>query len=167
MLNVSPLNLLFIVLNLLILLVLMKKFLYQPVLGVIAKRQELLDGQFAEAKAAKEEAHQLKERYETCISDTKEEQERIIKDAKVQAGMEYDKIVADADKKAKQMIQDAKRVSLDEKEKIIKDAELEITKLAVAAASKIVSQTSDEKNDCSIYEEFLKKAGEQSERDSN
>ena len=59
MLSVSPWNLLFTILNLLILLVLMKKFLYTPVLGIIAKRQELIDSQFAQAKASQEKAEQM------------------------------------------------------------------------------------------------------------
>ena len=54
MLNISPFNMLCVVLNLLILAALMKKFLYKPVLGIIAKRQELIDSQFAAAEAAKE-----------------------------------------------------------------------------------------------------------------
>lgn len=167
MLNVSPWNLLFIVVNLLVLLALMKKFLYKPVLNIIAKRQELIDSQFAQAQASQEEAKQLKEEYEGCLADAKAQQGSILKEAKVQAGIEYDKILAEADEKAKQMIEDAKKVSLYEKEKAIKDAESEIAKLAVAAASKIVSQASDEKNDYVIYEEFLKKAGEKSETDRN
>lgn len=167
MLSVSPLNLLFIVLNLLILLVLMKKFLYQPVLGIIAKRQELIDSQFAAAKASEEEANQLKQKYETYLSDTKEEQDKIIKEAKVRAGVEYDKILADADRKAKQMIDDAKRVNLMEKERAVKEADAEIAKLAIEAASKIVWQESNEKSDAMIYAEFLKKAGENNEADSN
>lgn len=60
MLNFSPWNLLFIVINLLVLLVLMKKFLYQPVLGVIQKRQELLNQQFAQAQNSQKEADALK-----------------------------------------------------------------------------------------------------------
>ena len=167
MLNVSPWNLLFIVVNLLILLALMKKFLYKPVLNIIAKRQELIDSQFAQAQASQEEAQQLKEEYEGSLANAKAQQESILKEAKVQAGIEYNKILAEADEKAKQMIEDAKKVSLDEKEKAIKDAEVEIAKLAVAAASKIVSQASDEKNNYVIYEEFLKKAGEKSETDRN
>lgn len=162
MLNFSPTNLLFTVANLLILLALMKKFLYQPVLNVIAKRQELIDSQFAQAEASREEAKELKEQYESCLSDAKAEQESMIREAKVQAGVEYDKILADADKKAKQMMEDAKKSSLEEKEKAVKAAEAEITMLAVAAAAKIVSQVSDEKSDYVIYEEFLKKAGEKS-----
>lgn len=167
MLNFSPWNLLFIVVNLLILLALMKKFLYQPVLNIIAKRQELIDCQFAQAEASKEEAMQLKEQYEGCLADAKATQESMIKEAKVLAGIEYDKVLADADQKAKQMIIDAKKVSHDEKEKAVKAAEADIAKLAVLAASKIVSQSSGEKGDYVIYEEFLKKAGEKSGTDSN
>lgn len=166
MLNVSPLNLLFTVLNLLILLVLMKKFLYQPVLGIMEKRKELIEGQFAEAKASKEEARQLREQYEACLSDTKEEQAKMIKEAKAKAGIEYDKILADADQKAKQILEDAKRSGQEEKAKAMKSAEAEIAGLAIKAASKIVSQSSDEKSDYVIYEEFLKKAGENSGTDN-
>ncbi len=162
MLSFNPSTLLFIVINLLILAALMKKFLYQPVLNIIAKRQELIDSQFAQAEASNEEAKHLKEQYESCISDAKEEREKMIKEAKMQAEIEYDKILADADQKAKQMIIDAKKISLDEKEKAVKAAESEIAELAVAAASKIVLQASGEKSDYSIYDEFLKKAGEKS-----
>lgn len=160
MLNVNPWNLLFVVINLLVLLALMKKFLYHPVLNVIAKRQEQIEGQFAQAAAANEDAKQLKIQYENCLADAKVEFANIVKEAKVQAGMEYDRILEDAEKEAKQLMDEAKKVGLEEKEKAIKEAESEIAKLAVAAASRIVSKVSDEKQDYRIYEEFLKEAGE-------
>ena len=166
MLNVSPWNLLFTVLNLLILLVLMKIFLYIPVLGIIAKRQELIDGQFAQAKSSQEEAARLKQQYEAYLSDTKEEQEKMIREAKVQAGVEYDRILSEASKKAAQMIDEAKKISLMEKEKAVREADEAIAGLAMAAASRFVYQASDEKSDARIYEEFLKKAGEENESDS-
>ena len=163
MLNISPWNLLFVVINLLVLLILMKKFLYKPVLGVIAKRQELLAGQFAQAEKSQKEAQELKNQYEMYMADTKEEKSKIIKEAKIQAGIEYEKILAEADQKAKQLLEDAKKAGRSEKEKAVKDAEEEIAKLAIAGALKIVSQVSDKENDYNIYEEFLKKAGEDSE----
>ena len=166
MLNFSPWNLLFIVVNLLILLVLMRKFLYQPVLNVIAKRQELLDRQLAEAESSKKEAMELKNQYETYISDTKEEKNKILKEAKLEAREEYDKILADADQKAKQMIEDARRAGELEKQKAMKETDLEITRLVVSAATKLASSTLDKKEDYDIYEEFIKKAGEQSETDN-
>ena len=165
MLNISPLNMLCVVINLLILLALMKKFLYKPVLNTIAKRQELLESQFAQAEAGKEEAKQLKEQYQASLDNMKEEQKRIIRETKAQAGEEYNKILAEADEKAKQIIEDAQKAGAMEKEKAVKEAEAEIVKLAALATSKMVSQASNEKSDYVIYDEFLKKAGEKSETD--
>lgn len=165
MLNVSPWNLLFVVLNLLILLALMKKFLYKPVLGIIAKRQELIDRQFAEARAAAAEAEKLKNEYEASLCGVQEEKEKIIKEARAQARAEYDKILTDVEGKAREILDDAKKAGLEEKEKTVKDAEEEIAKLAAMAASKIVAQTSGETQNYAIYEEFLKKAGEKRETD--
>ena len=134
---------------------------------VIAKRQELLESEFAKARESSEEARKLKEQYERSLADTKEEQDKILKEAKIQAGLEHDRILADADQKAKQILADAKKSGLAEKEKAIKDAEAEITNLAVTAASRIITQTSGEQQDYAIYEEFLKKAGEKSETDGD
>lgn len=167
MLNVSLVNLLCIVVNLLILLALMKKFLYQPVLNVIEERQKMMAGKFQEAEEAQKEAGRLKEQYESCLADAKAEQENMIKEAKIQAGIEYDRILADADKQSKQIVAEAKKRGLDEREKTVKDAEQEIARMAVAAVAKIVAQSSDEKNDYVIYDEFLKKAGEKSGTNSN
>lgn len=165
MLSVSFSTLLFTVLNLLILLVLMKKFLYRPVLGIIEKRQELIDSQFAQARVSREEAEKMKQQYETCLSDAKAEQAAILKDAKAQAGAEYDKILAEADARAKQIIADARQASLTEKEKAVKEADTEIAKLVMESASKLVWLAADEKSDSMVYEEFLKKAGESDEPD--
>ena len=164
MLNVSPLNLLFTVLNLLVLLVLMKKFLYQPVLGVIAKRKELIDSQFKQAAETKAEAEALKEQYKNNLSDAGSQRERIIKEARVEAQAEADKILEATDQKARQILEEARKVSAEEREKTMKQTESEIAKLAVLAASKIVSEASigasTEKSNYAIYNEFLKKAGE-------
>lgn len=160
MLNINPWNLLFVVINLLVLLALMKKFLYKPVLNVIEKRQELIEEQFAKAASAKAEAEALKSQYETCLADAKMESAGIIKDAKVQAGAEYDKILENAEKQARTLIEEAKQLGQAEKAKAVKEADVQIAKLAVAAASKLVADTADAKKDHAIYEEFLKEAGE-------
>lgn len=165
MLNVSPMNLLFTVLNLLVLLVLMKKFLYRPVLGVIEKRQELIDEKFAQARASREEGQQMKQQYESCLAQAEAARDEMIKEARTEAAQEYDRVLAEADARAREIIDDARRVSLAEKEKAVKEADDQIVRLAVEAAAKIVQQSSDAESDRRIYEEFLKKAGENNEAD--
>lgn len=156
MLNLSPVNLLLTILNLLVLLLLMKKFLYQPVLNVIAQRRELIDQQFLQADAAKKEAEQLKTEYEGCLAGAKKERENQLMEAKAQARKEYDKIVADADEKAAKILEDAKKAGQEELEKTLRNAQAQIAGLAVAAAAKIVSQTQNEETDSAAYDAFLK-----------
>lgn len=160
MLNVSPVNLFCTILNLLILLFLMKKFLYKPVLSVIAKRKELIESRFEEAKQSKEEAYRLKEQYENCLLEVKEEKAAILKEAKMQAMSDCGKIMDETHIKARQIILDAKAAGKREKEKIIKEAETEIVDLAMAAASKLLDEKDDGKTDSSMYEELQKEAGE-------
>lgn len=160
MLNVNPVNLICTILNLFILLGLLKKFLYQPVLSVIEERKEFLESQLKEAKKEKEEARQLKEEYEDCLAKSKEETTDIIRQAKVHAMAEHDKIVAEADEKAKQILIDAKEAGKREKARVIKEAEVEIVDLAMAAASKLLDEMEDGKTDSSMYEALQKEAGE-------
>ena len=166
MLNISPVNLICIVLNLLILVMLMKKFLYQPVLSVIAKRQELIDGQLARAEETKQEAQQLKEQYTACLSGAKEEKEQALKEAKAQARDEYDRIVASADEKAAQILKKAKETGEAEKSRAMEEAGADIAKLVASAAAKLVSESQSEEKNQVMYDEFLKKAGEMSEAGS-
>ena len=55
------LNLLWTVINVLIIFVIVKKFLLKPVNKILAARQEEIDRQYATAKEAEENAKQLKE----------------------------------------------------------------------------------------------------------
>lgn len=160
MLNVNPWNLICIVLNLLILAVLMKKFLYKPVLGIIEKRQNLIDEQMAQAQSYKEEAKQLKEKYESSLSDVTAEREHVLQESKVQAELEFNRILDDAHQEAKQILDEAEKISQTQQEKAIKSAEEEIARLAAEAAAKIVGQNCSNENDAQIYEDFLRKAGE-------
>lgn len=155
MLNLSPVNLLLTVANLLVLLFLMKKFLYQPVLNVIEKRRELIDQQFSSAEKAKKEAEQLKTEYEGCLAGAQKEREEKLLEAKAQARKEYDRIVADADVKAAQIVADAKKAGEEERNKMLREAQAQIAGLAVAAAAKIVSQAQGEQADRAAYDAFL------------
>ena len=63
MLSVDLFNLVATVVNLLLLVVLMRIFLFKPVQKILAQRQEEADRQFAEAASKQEEADTLKRQY--------------------------------------------------------------------------------------------------------
>jgi F-type H+-transporting ATPase subunit b len=60
--------------NFLVLVWILKRFLYRPVLDIIARRREQIDATMAEAKRIDTEAQALKERYETRLDEWESEQ---------------------------------------------------------------------------------------------
>lgn len=63
--------------NLLIQIVLFKKFLFQPIKNIIAKRQAEVDGLYDEAGKAKADAEEAKAAYETHLKTASEEAKAI------------------------------------------------------------------------------------------
>ena len=69
-------NLVFTIINLLVLYLLMKKFLFGPIINVMDQRKAMIDQQFAEAKERQDNAKALQEQYEGALKSAKEESYR-------------------------------------------------------------------------------------------
>ena len=78
-------NLVFTIINLIVLFVLMRIFLFKPVNNIIAKREEAIRKQFDDADAAEKEAENLKTEYEASLAGAKDESARLITEAKEKA----------------------------------------------------------------------------------
>lgn len=162
MLNISAANLIFIVVNLLVLYIAMKWILFKPVQKIIAARQEEADRQFEEAAAKQAEAAEMKKQYTGSIAGIEEEKKQTLQQARKDADKEYQKIVDGARKEAKQIKADAAAEAEAQKKQIIKKAEKEIADMVVSAATKVVGAQSGVEMNESLYNEFLDKAGEES-----
>lgn len=64
------------VINFLVLVWILKRFLYKPVLNVIARRQSVIEKTMADAKALQEEAEKLREQYEGRLADWEQERQQ-------------------------------------------------------------------------------------------
>lgn len=150
-------NLLFEIINLLILFVAFRIVLFKPVQKIIAKRQEEADEEFNKATAAKEEAKAQKAEYEESMRNIEEERKQILTKARKNANLEYTKTIEEANKKAQKIHEEAQLDAQHQKEQIIKKVESEIADMVVDATSKIVAKQTDNK---ALYNEFLNKAGD-------
>lgn len=154
-------NLLFTVINLLVLFVALKVFLFKPVQKIIDARQAEADKQFEDAKNRQEEADAVKAQYEKYVADVEEEKERILSNAKKVADGEYQKIVEDAKKVAEEVKSEAEKEAQEEKARIIKDAEEDIAGMVMDVASKMVASKSGADIDSALFDKFLGKAGDE------
>lgn len=156
-------NLVFTILNVLILYVLVRKFLFKPVHKILEARQAEIDKQYEDVKAAQDAADELKKKYETSVKDITKEKEEILNDAREKANGDYEKVLADAKTQADKIVEDARKNADELHQKRMQQATEQIADLVVAATAKIVASHQGMEADRELYNQFLAKTGEQSE----
>jgi F-type H+-transporting ATPase subunit b len=145
-------NILFTMINLLILYVLIRKFLFKPVHNILAKRDEEIKAKYADADRTKQDAQALKDQYENSVKELEASREEKIAAARKDADAEYDRIVADANGKSDAIVDEARKKAQAAADQEKHKAEEEISGMVKDAAAKIAEAQSDEK----LYDDFLK-----------
>ena len=149
------LNLVWNIINLVVLYLLLSHFLFKPVMGIMDKRKKIIEDGLKNAQDAQNDAKKMKQEYEDALQGAKQESAQIIENARSAAKNEYDRIVGEAGDKAGNIIESAKETVRVERERTMKELQGEIAGLAVASAAKIVGKTADQ----DLYDQFLKEVG--------
>lgn len=156
-------NLLYTMINLVVLYLLLRHFLIKPVTDIMEKREKLIEDGLASARNAREDAEKIRQEYEAAVSGAKQESAQIIERAQRQAKTEYEKILREADEKAGSMVESAKESIRAERERTVRELQSEIAGLAMSAAGKIVGEKAEESGNQGIYDRFLEEVGETSD----
>lgn len=159
MLDLNPVSLICVAINVFVLYLLFRIFLYNRIKNVMDKRKETLTNQFADAKKAKKRARRLKKKYERSLSSAQQEAVRIVEDAKERADSLYNRKAEEAQANAQEIIRKAQIQIENEREQAKREVQDEITRLAMAAAAKIMGETADSSTDQRLYDQFLKMTG--------
>ena len=133
------------IINLVVLYLLLRHFLFKPVMGIMEKRKNLIDQELENAKTAQAKAEELKGHYEGALAGAKEESAQIIEAAKADAINECVRMVKEANAEAAKIIETAKATAEQERKNALLGAKSEIAGLAVEAARKLLSQGSTKK----------------------
>ena len=149
------LNLVWTIINLVVLYLLLRHFLFKPVMGIMDKRRQIIEDGLRNAQDAQNDAMKMKQEYEDALKGAKQESVQIVENARSAAKNEYDRIVAEAGEKAGSIIENAKETVRVERERTMRELQGEIAGLAVASAAKIVGKTADQ----DLYDQFLKEVG--------
>ena len=160
MLKFDIVNFVCVVVNLLVLYVLMKKFVFGRVTKIIDARQALLEEKKASVAKAQEEADRLKKEYQKSLENANETSVQIVKEAKSRARAEYNKIMARAAADAEAMKAGAEKAIATEREKQMDELHVQIMDLAVEAAGRIMAEKSSPETDKALYDALIKEAGD-------
>ncbi len=161
------LNLVWTIINLVVLYLLLRHFLFKPVMNIMEQRKQMIADGLQNAQNVQDEAMKMKQGYEEALSGAKEESVRIIEKAQREAKTEYERILKEADVKAGGMIESAKETIRIEREQTMNELQSQIAGLAMSAAEKIVGEKTENQGNQGIYDRFLKEVGDAHEDTDN
>ena len=147
--------------NLLIIFLILKKFLFKPVQKVMTARQEQVDRIYSEADESRDSANQMKQEYEQKLAGARQEADTMIKSAAQTAQRRGDQIVEEAKAQAAHAKQKAEAEIAQQKQQMLKDVRGEISDLAVSIAAKVVEKEIDPKAYDGFVNDFIENAGDQ------
>ena len=155
MLDVNIWNFIWPAVNIILLIILLRIFLFKPINKLMDDRTQSIQKDIDDAEKAKQEAEELKKQYEEDLGDAKSEAEKIIMKAHEDAETEKAAIIKKSQEEADQIIEDAGKTIENERRRVLQQAQTEIADLAIEAASKVVGANLDDEKNRKLVDEFL------------
>ena len=159
-LNINFFTALFTLANTVALFLVLKKYLFKPVLKMIETRQKEIDDLYADAGNAKQQAQLLEAEYRQKLDAAAETGDRLVKEATVRAQNRSEQIVAAANAEADAIRAKAAADIAQEKKKALNDAKDEISVLALDIAGKVVGRELTAADSALLVDSFIDRLGE-------
>lgn len=153
-------NIIWTFVDLIVLYVLMKKFLFARVQKVLDQRQEMIQGQMDHAKEQEALANQnLQQAQETVENATKEAREKAQRILEAASKKEKEQLQA-SEEEAKRILISSRKQAEQERKKLLADTQDEMVTIAMLAARKAVGNNINEEKEKALFDDLLKKVGE-------
>ena len=157
-LGISLTEFIFYLINFLILVGVLTKFLYKPFLNVMETRKQSIKDALDNAELTNRRADEKMQNYNKRIARAEEEGREIIREAKIKADAQARQIIEDAQTEAGEIMSKAERTIEREKEKAMEEMRQEIAALALLAAEKIVEHEIQRVGQEAIVDEVIRQA---------
>ncbi len=153
-------DLVFQIINTLILFFVLKHFLFEPVKKVMDERQENINHELESAELKNKTADALIEEYEVKLKNIEEEGRTIIKEATEKGHLRASDIIKEADKEANNIRKRAHKDIEREQTKAVNELKEEIVTLSLLAASKVLEEDIDDNKHKILVNQFLDDLGD-------
>lgn len=144
----------------LILYLLLSKFAFGPLFGIMEKRRQHVQEQLQTSERSRKEAEQLMQQQKEALQQARKEAYDIIEQAKTTASRTADDVLAQAKAEASRIKDEAVRDIENEKNKAVAALRSQVSAMSVLIASKIIEKQIDEKSQAELINHYLKEVGE-------
>lgn len=144
----------------LILLALLRAYAWNPLMGIMKRREEHISSEIETAEKNREEAEKYLAQSKSELQKTREEAQSLIENAKSLGENQQKDIIAAAHEAAERIKKDALAEIEREKEAAVNSLREQVASLSVMIASKVIEKELDEKAQEDLINEYLKEVGE-------
>jgi len=141
-----------------ILVFILSKFVWKPLLEVIEKRENKIKQDIELAQKARDEANLIKSQIEERLKKLDKEIKDITENARKEANLEKEKIIALAQTQAHLIVENARREAENYKKEIEKEIEKKIVEISSEIAKKVLYEVIDKKIEEKILELSIKES---------
>ncbi len=153
-------DVIFAIVNFIVLIWVLNKFLHKPILNMLDQRKTTVKENLNSAETSKQEAEQLKAEYQEQIKKAKEESSQIISEGIKLAEKQKNEIVESAKVETQKIKADLQREIQAEKDKAMSEVREVIVATSLMAAEKIIAKNLDAKDHEKMIDDFIKEVGE-------
>nr|WP_238988118.1 F0F1 ATP synthase subunit B [Filibacter tadaridae] len=143
-----------------ILMFLLKKFAWGPLMGIMDQRAELIANEISAAEQSRSESHKLLEEQRNLLKEARENAQSIVENARNQGEAQRAELMATARAEVNRMKESATIEIATEKDKAVAAVREEFVSLSILAASKVLGKEISEEDNRALIEETITKAGE-------
>ena len=141
--------------NFLILLVILRAWVYKPILGLLDKRRQNIAQGLEDARVAAEARASAEKEAAKIIADAQAEASKIVREANERAQGVAKEVKADAESEAAKAHEAVLAEAEAERNRVLADLRGQVAALSISATQKLVGEALDEKRQRALLDEFF------------
>lgn len=143
-----------------ILLALLKKFAWGPLMGIMKQREEHIANEIESAEKSRVESSKLLEEQRELLKEARQEAQVLIENAKKQGDLQREEIITTARAEAKRLKEGAKVEIEQQKEQAVAALREQVASLSVLIASKVIEKELTVDDQEKLINDYIQEAGE-------
>lgn len=155
LLDVNPGLMIWTVITFIILVLILKKVAWKPILTALDKRENDIKESLAQAEKAKDEARKILEENQSNLAKAEEESKKIIEQSRAYAESLKEQMIKDSKDQAKKIVDEASSEIQRKKDAAFEELKGQIAEIAVNAAEKIIRDSLDAQKSKQVIDKYL------------
>lgn len=156
MMDLHPGLMIWTIISFVILLVLLKRFAWTPILKALEAREGRIRGDLEASRRAREEAEISLAEYRRKLAEASAESQAVVARARAEAERAREELLAKSKAEAEALVERARQQIEAERQAAVNQIRAEVAVLALAAAERVVAKSLDSADHRRLIEEALR-----------